>query len=699
MNSIAPPPKALFRVPLAEAGPRPTPLRVVPLSETLSAAYFDGTEELTVHGAELVGTTGSEALERPLITTQLARSEAGSRNLFLLSRSARSLCRDGLEICHDGYPVAAIDPMTLQSPIVDPLALMTGLSPEGGRRLLKLLLTTGLSLFGQKAFEGFRDIVTQLLASLTPSTLRLQAWCPIAATACVASYALPRNADANGFTELVLLEAGQVQRVSGFAVDLETTPDGERLMHLTLPLVLQPGAMLVALSDTPIRLAGPETAQSARPLGPWLERRSGPIRRRVRSKLQDLARRDTTAAALLDEIACPPADRPQAIARFLASTPDGLFYAISLRDPRDLLQRMVIGTHGANCSIPVGRPLHHPRFGPLQVGFLRGNTEAISDGSTELSLHYRTGRLSHAGPVEIKPLSEGLPDALIATLEDLPAQYVYGALAQAYSEALVLRRPARAERIAVHDGAQTASCCLVVEVGGSLDYPHALMTALRGARNICVLLHHADPAATPLLMRLAEEIHAVHGVETAVAAQTAADLHPSERLRAVLASVTTPNCILLAEDALPLGSEWLVRWMARLTEDGSPQLAGGILLNHDNTIRHSGGRVSVDGTAAPLQGDLNYKDLVARGVRALESDLFSASCLGLNAPARALLANLPLRTPGADGDLSRLAQSVRKATGVATIHTDLALAAHAIPKTTPHVVQRAENSIIHRSRA
>lgn len=699
MNSIAPPPKALFRVPLAEAVPRPTPLRVVPLSETLSAAYFDGTEDLAIHGAELVGTTGSEALERPLITTQLARSEAGSRNLFLLSRSARSLCRDGLEICHDGYPVAAIDPMTLQSPIVDPLALMTGLSPDGGRRLLKLLLTTGLSLFGQKAFDGFRDIVTQLLASLTPSTLRLQAWCPIAATACVASYALPKTADASGFTELVLLEAGQVQRVSGFSVDLEVTPDGGRLMHLTLPIVLQPGAMLVALSDTPIRLAGPETAQSARPLGPWLERRSGPVRRRVRSKLQDLAHRDATAAALLDEIACPAADRPQAMARLLASTPNGLLYAISLRDPRDLLQRMVIGTQGANCSIPIGPPLHHPRFGALQVGYLRRNTEAISDGATELSLHYRTGRLSNVGPVEITPLSEGLPETVIETLGALPAQNVYGALAEVYRETLALRRPARAARIAVHEGAHTASCCLVVEVDGSLDYPHALMAALRGASNVSVLLHHPDPAATPVLVRLAEDIHAIYGVETAVAVPPASDLHPSERLRAVLANVTAPMCILLAEDALPQGPEWLARWMSLLDDRETPQIAGGILLNYDGTIRHAGGMVASNGTATPLHGALSYKDLVTLANHAVTSDLFSVSGIGLNTAARARLAVLPLQTPGADADLSRLAQSIRDEAGTAVIHCDLALMAHAMPKSTPQVVQRAENSLIHRSRA
>lgn len=697
MNSIAPPPTAMSRVGRPEPAARVMSLRVVPLSENLSAAFFDAPEDLEIHGADLVGTTGGQALDRPLIMSQLSRNEGGIRILFLLSRSARALCRDGLDICRRGRPVASFDPLALQSPLVDPLALLSGLSPEGGRRLLKLLLTTGLSLFGPKAFDGFRDLVTHLLASLTPPTVRLQAWCPIGKQACIASYILPKGTGFGSFRELVLLDSGHVQRIAEFSINLEPAEDGAQLMHLTLPVALRSEATLVALSETPVRLSGPQTPQSARPLGPWLEKRSGLVRCHVRSTLRTLAPTDTIAAALLDEVECPRADQPRAQAHLLAGSARGLLYAISVRDPRNLLQRIVLGTSDVSHGIGLHRAVHHPAHGPMQVGYLRCDALALADGGAALSLQYRTGRVSHQDPVKIASLCHGIPDRMLDILDPLPEDAVYRALAQTYDDALPARKPLHAERIVVGTGPQPVSCCLVVEIGQSLDYPHALMSALRGRRDVSILLHHADPMATPLLLRLVRELQAIYGLETAVAVLPQTDSLPAERLRAVLRCVTAPVSILIADDALPRGHDWVARWAEWLAHPGPPRMAGGVLVNHDGTIRDAGARIAPDATSTRVHCDLLYTDLLARGAGPMAADLFNVGLIGMNAAARARLARLPLRAPGANADMSRLAKVIIAEGGSAAIHPELAAVAHNAPKPVHRVVARAENSLVLRS--
>lgn len=694
MSFIVAPPRAFQPVSATVQGGHIRLLQVVPLSERLSAAFFDASEDLAVHGNELAGTTGTQALERPLIVTQLGRTAGGLRNVFLLGHSTSALCREGLNISLRNRPLAGIDPLMLQSPVVDPLALLTGLSAEGGRRLLKLLLTTGLSLFGRESYDGFREIVTQLLASLAPPTQPLRAWCITGESTSVASYALPSGVEIASFAELVLLDSGNVRRLAGFDINIETLAGGDRLFHVSLPVVIQPSASLVVLSDNPIRLAGPDGTQLARPLGPWLERRSGPVRRKIRSGLEKSASQDRVAAALLDEIDCPETERPSAVPRLLASTPRGLLYAIGVRDPRNLLRRIVIGRGGEGSGIALGQPLHHPKYGPMQVGYLRCDTSAVAEGATELSLHYRSGRLSHLGSLQSLPFDGALAEILPAPLDKLSASGIADALAEAFADALPTRPSVTATRLEIGVGRKTATCCLVVEVGSSMDYPHALAAALQGDEYGSLLLHHADPAATPLLITLAEQIHAVYGLEVSVAVHSGGQSLPAERLRAVLDCVTAPVSILLSSDALPLGGDWLQRWANRLVDDGTPRIAGGVLLNHDCTIRHAGGEVAVTGVADLIHRDLPFRDLPIFKGGPVVSTLFHASCFGLNAAAREHLRALPLRTPGTDADLSLLAAAVTTDDQRSAVHPELAAIAHAAPEIRPQAVRYAENRIL-----
>ncbi|MBL3570280.1 hypothetical protein BV509_18460 [Rhodovulum sulfidophilum] len=673
MSAIAPFPK------FAEPAPRPGlparrhRLQVVPLSDAVAAAFFDSPADApddARHGqGPISARSGDDVLCLPQIASQLARAGGGQRHVTLLGLPARRLCRDGLRVLRDGETLAEIDPMALQSPLVDPLALMAGLSPDGGRRLLRLLLTTGLSLFGKGSVDGFRDVIAQLLESLTPASLPLRAWCPVGQSAAVASYLLPRGLTADGFTDLVVVSRQRVRRLSGFEIDVETSGTGAaagRLLHVFLPQGLPVDSTLVALSDAPLRLAGPARRQPGRPLGPWLARRTPRLRQRMRDRLARLSERDDSAAALLAEIACPEADRPTARAERLMATPHGLFYILALSDPRRLLTGIALASGDATAELPLGRPLHHPRLGRLQVGFLPGIAGFEPGEEAALSLLYRSGHRARAGTARI----DALPATLPPVLEALPAADLAPVLASVLGDALPARPRIAAELLPVGAPERPQRSALIVALDGSLDYPHALAATLGDASETGLILHHRDPDAVPALRRIAADLHAVHGIGVEIADLPRRDLLPAERVRAILAAVTAPVSILLAQDTLPEGADWLANWVADLDRPG-PALGGAILMNHDGTLR--------DGLTAGTD----------------PARLLPEACLGLNAAARARLLASPLRVPGIGADMALLAAALRQdeAARIA-LHPGLCATAHAAPLPRPEAARHAEDLIL-----
>ncbi len=644
-------------------------LQVVPLGDDLAAAFFDTPDEAAVPTSRMAAWSGDEALCRPLLGSRLIRLEGGLRYVFFLARSSRELCRKGLWITCDDRPVAEIDPFALQSPLVDTLALLVGLAPEGERRLLRALLTTGQSLFGDRAFLGIRDIVLQLLERLTPPPLALRAWCPLGETAAIASYTWPKGLPVGKIGNLVSIGDRAAHLLAGVDSDFETLND-DRLVHLFLPKGMSPGTTLVALSDTPLRLAGPSPSQRQRPLGPWLARRSPQIRRRTHDRLTALAAQDETAAALIAEVSCPQAALPEVTPHLICRTISGVFYIVGVRDRRRLLGKLVLRTEDGDILLPLGSPLHHPRHGPVQVGFVPATQDCAPGDDAEVFALYRSGRLSRVGRVALEPL----PMAVPPLLDELPEAEVAPSLAAALADTLRHRQPVHGDVISVAAPVCAPKVTLAVELGESLDYPYALAAALAGRSDVVVMLHHPDRRALAALRALGEELHAIYGIGVDLFDIAEEDLLPAERLRAAVASAGTDAVIFLSGDVLPQQRSWLEPWLAQLSRPG-PALAGAAVFGHDT------GPEDRDG---PFEG-------VIPGTDARFGETVSARCFGLNAAARATLSRMPLRVAGCDADIVDLAATLRDEAGAAVALNPLVrMTAHARAPDRPGVLSLAE---------
>lgn len=649
-------------------------LQVVPLAGELVAAFFDAPAgETGVPTSHLAAWSGDEALFRPLLGSRLVRRDGGLRYVFFLARSSRELCSKGLWITHDDRPIAEIDPTALQSPVVDPLALIVGLAPDGERRLLRALLTTGQSLFGDRAFPGSRDIVLQLLERLAPPPLALRAWCPLGKTAAIASYTLPRGLDIDTIGSLVCVAHETAHLVAGAEADFETRRD-DRLLHLFLPAGLSPSTTLVALSDAPLRLAGPSPTQRQRPLGPWLTQRAPHVRRRTRKRLTTLAARDATAAALVAEVSCPPAALPDITPHLLSCTDQGIYYVVGVRDPRRLLGKLVLRTGEGDILLPLGNLVHHPRHGPVQLGYVP-MTQDIAPGDTaDLFALYRSGRLSRIGAADLDPLPATLP----AILEDLPAGDVAPSLAAALTDMLRHRSPVHGDLLRVAPAAETPQVTLVVELGASLDYAYALAASLAGRKDVVVMLHHPDRQALSGLRALGEELHAIFGLGVDLFDIAEEGLLPAERSRAALAQTATDAVIFLSGDVVAQKGTWLEPWLAQLSRP-EPVLAGAAVFGHDTGANEHD---------VPMGDEMS-------GLGTGFGDSLDARAFGLNAAARAALAEMPLRVPGRAADLADLAATLRRTAGAHVTPASFPrLTAHTCTAERPPALVLAEQLIL-----
>lgn len=650
-------------------------LQVVPLADTVAAVFFDTADIHALPTAKLAAWTRDECLCRPLISTRLNRADGGSRRVFLLPDCARNLCRDGLRITCDCAAVAEIDPMALQSPMVDSLALLAGLSDEGGLRLLRLLLTTGHSLFGSGPFGDFRDIVSHLLEGLVPPPLPLRAWCPLGARAALASYALPKGVEAGDLSGLVAIGSTGVRRLLGAEADVDTSGE-ERLLHLFLPDGFSPDSTLVSLSDAPIRLAGPRETQRRHPLGPWLSRRSPQLRKRVRQRLARIAQHDDTAAALLSEISCPAGSLPVIQPHLLCSTPTGLLYAIGANDPRHLLCRLILRTPEGDMPVALDPPLYHPRIGAMQLGFAHQAPGCEPGDEIQVLAQYTSGRLSRIARVTADILPADCPPLL----RDLPGALVAPHLAEALCATLSARPAVQVHSLRLGEAARPASATLVAELGASFDYPYALAASLGGRQDVVLMLHHPDRRALPALRALGSELHAIYGIGVDLLDPGEDGVLSAERMRAAMSRVTTNAAIVLTNDLLPHGTNWLSSWNAEL-EGTAPVIAG---------------TSGFDCNGAPWRDPASTAQ--AAGARPVDPmDVRHSSAIGLNGAARGALASMPLCVPDASGDIALLAAALRQDSEARVILLSSVQATdHAALRDVPEALRAAEDFIIAR---
>lgn len=529
------------------------PIRVVGLSERRAAIFFDARSLDLRPGERLMALSDGRPLDGPLAVTRLARQDGGERHVMLIARAADCLCRSRVRIIASGRDVARIDPVALQSPLADPMALIAGLGEAGRRRLLKLMLTTAASLFGKGDLGGFGTVVGQLVESLG-GPIPLIACSPVGREAMILSWRLPPDLTLPPLRDLCILHEGRARRFTRF-VSLEEPLDQARLLHVLMDARPPEAAELLALGPQPIRLSGP-TARSARTTASWIDRRPQAIRAAVLDWLARLGEQDAQVAALRHELACPSWAEPAVEVLHLSHTPAGLLYLVSVSDPTDLVASIRLTVGGASLDLDCDRLEWHATKGTVVAGF--APLAPCPDEAVGVAPVYRSGRVATSLSIEPVPFRGDVPEAFAG----LPDGLVTRALSHALP-ATIAKRPAWRRRVAEF-GPPLAPprTALVIAAGPAPDSLRAVVTALvaePSGRSVEIVVHHADGPATQMVLQTAQALAAIHGVPVRIVS-VAPEATASERLRAALSKIQAPVALTLGADCVPSGRGWLVRW-------------------------------------------------------------------------------------------------------------------------------------------
>ena len=248
---------------------------VVPLSASRSAVFFDTCPETATTDVRLSAMLGDRPVEGPVVVTRLGLVNGGVRHVAILSYPADVFCRSTLTFGSRDAILAATDPGALQSPLVDFISLLAGLDRPGSLRLLRLLLTTGASLFGNGAIGDFGALVDQLVERLG-TKLPLRARSMVGRSATVLTWQLPGELELTPLRDLTLCADGRTFRVTEFTA-LEEVVEGCRLLHLLVERPLPTQAEFLALGGTLLRL-GLSRDVAPRPLVNWLVPRTAEVR-------------------------------------------------------------------------------------------------------------------------------------------------------------------------------------------------------------------------------------------------------------------------------------------------------------------------------------------------------------------------------------------------------------------------------------
>lgn len=624
---------------LSPAGPQVLPLAatrrrrlaegtLVPMASGVAGLFFDTPAGTTGDGGRLGASADGQRLEPPFVTTRLALHSGGERHLILTGRGGETLLGRHVVIFQGETPAAQIDPAWLQSPLGDATSLIEGLSDEGRRRLLKLFLTTGPSLFGSRAGTAFGEAARSLLDLLGVPMMPPAAVCGLGAGAIV-TYRLPARIEAERIGEIVILDAGRSRRLADCRPVVELRDPG-CLVHVHLPGALPPGATLVGLGPAPIRLRLPAAETRARSLVPWLARRDPATRAWVHDLIEAAAATDPGAEALMREL--QHQDAPPALAvHHLSATPRGILCALALDDPAELVREIRLDRGGAVARLAAVR-------GGFRGYVVLPRRSAIAD-RCRLRLILHSGRII---PAAERPLA--------AYAGDLPPAFGLAEAEALAAASLDRARPRGLDRIATAAGHElfgappaAPTLRLIVPAGewpDAVQARAAMVLAERGGQRVEILCHgpaEAAEAAAPVLADAAAVFGVAHrllrlpgaatpldGLALALALALSLDLGPQ-----------TPMLVLGA-NVLPQGPGWLAAWRRRL---GRPwAMLGGTLLDHEGAVCHAGGRLRLDADCLPRRVEphvgLPAADL-PRGPAVVADSLPGPDCLGLT-PAAAI---------------------------------------------------------------
>ncbi len=592
----------------------PVPASLVPITGVVCAVAFDEPGPIRAGDRpRLSALLAGEPLTGPMISTSLPLRAGGRRHVLLIGRGAAEIEGRRLDVVLGSRIAASIDPGWLQPPEGDGASLIEGLSELGHRRLLRMFLTTGASMFGLGEQSAFGAAATGFLALMGVRAAEFAGTCPLGDAGVIASFRVPGPAERALVGELITLLPDRIRRIAGFRQHVE---QGERgtFLHLFLPEGA-PSAAMVGLGDAPLLLPAPTELYRPRPIVSWLERAGGGARIWALDLVAERAPADAGAAVLMREIRHGSGALPAASLRHVSATDAGVLIALDLSDPHDLLAGLRIERGAAAVTLPFARDGWHAARIADYAALPR--THWLED-PMRARLVFRSGRLTtiHEGP-------------LAAYDGGLPAGFQPGDAPVLAAARLDLVRPRTAPRIEEIGAVPPApGFALVCEVGETPDLIRArasMLFAEPGARGIELIYHAADgplaEAARAVAIQTEAALGIAHRLVTLPAGASA-----TERLLAALAATRAEAALLLGSGVLPAGHGWLAATRRSLGRGAKARLAMGALLSADGAVIRAGARRLTGLPASSLPA------------ASLPAEEIGADCLALNRRAIEMLA-------------------------------------------------------------
>jgi hypothetical protein len=613
---------------------------MVALAEGVSAVFLDGGKGAA--RGRLTCTLDGAPAAAPCLGTSLELADGGLRHLALLGQPLGTLLDRRLALALDGRAVALADPAWLQPPVRDTQALVERLTPGARLRFLRLLLTTGASLFlrGRPAYPG---LVREMLALAGSEPVP-----PIARAAfgeqVILTYRLGAAPEPAG--DPFALSAARIRPLKGAALHFEARAG---LLHLHLPQRLEGEAVILA--ERPLRLAAAPADLAPLPATRWAAGRDAGASAWLAERLRGAEGRSPALGAVARELR-PEAVQPVARLLHLSQTPAGLVHALELTDPEGFVRAVRYERGGAR--VEVASTLRLDGAGTL-AGFAR-----LPEGEVcRVSLVHHSGRLRlvHDGAA---PRHDGRvpPGFAAARAEALAAGRADTALAALAEARATMARRDLPVRIQAFGAVEAPSLTLLAPAGELPDVIRAraaLVFAERGGRRAEIVLTVPEGPRAVALRRIVGEVAAIAGLAHRIVTH-APDATPAEALRAGLGA-TRGDVLLLGPEVLPEGRGWLAAWRKRLGR--AEAILGGVLLAADGSILAGGSRFR----GLP-------RDLAPKGRRA--SAAFSDEAVGLTRAGVARLLEARSGHPDPATLLAALAAEERAAGR--TTATDFALA-------------------------
>lgn len=513
----------------------------IALGASLSAVFFDrpaGRRDRL--GAEQDGLP----IPRPFVAVELALSSGGVRHVLFVPQGIGTLLSRHLVLRLGGKPVAEIDPNWLQLPQEDLPALTAQLSAQGVSRLLRVMLTTGASLFAGQAQAGLANATPRLMDICNIPGCTTVARTDIAGRSLV-SYSIPAPFSLRQPAHAVALADGRLVRLSGADCFAE-----DNLLHVLFPPGL-PLGQIVAFADAPLRLALPDAALR-KPAPAWIRARGKSCRDWLFARL-----RGGTTVALEQELAGGLTEPTIAI-RHLSQVLGGLLHLLVLQDPSRMVRKVILDWQGEQVEL---MPLHGADGTAVLAGFANLAGRTGGGDTCRIRLLHHSGRLRTLAEARVAAYDGNIPlgfeEAWTGGADTLrPLAQIRAAF----------RREAPPFVTQSFGPAQKCGLRIVTSIGTSADVIRA-RAALILAENpvtpvevVCTMTEGPLAVAARHALAQTATIYGIpHQLVLLPNFATAA-----ERLCAALSHAGDVPALVLSADVLPQAPGWLAFWLQRL---------------------------------------------------------------------------------------------------------------------------------------